>query len=117
LKAERMRILWITLYGTKQAAAMAKVSQGLPSSKAKFLPSQGRSNLLFLTDDGKGFVGTHVDDLFPIQQNLAKVLRDRLWDVLSENMTITDEGGNIALKTRVEHPVGVTSQGAYPLRS
>ena len=59
-----------------------------------------------------------MDDMFPGYNPKGKILRDRLWSVLVESMTITNEGeATWALKTRIQHDpdLGITkiSQGAY----
>ena len=57
-----------------------------------------------LPDGGWCFVGTHVDDIFVITNELGKPLRDKLWNTLSARVPITDMGTiRWALKTLIEH--------------
>ena len=81
------------LYGTKQAA------HAWQQHLKKQLHEVGLTPLIvdpatYQLHEGKAFIliGTHVDDLFVVYNQLGAVLRDRVWGFLSKRLAIKDLG-------------------------
>jgi hypothetical protein len=92
------------LYGTKQAAnAWQKfLCQILLSVGGKRHP---KDECVYIFKEGFGFLflGTHVDDLFPLFNEEGKVIRDRIFNALKRNMELDNKGTiSFALDTRIQ---------------
>ena len=92
------------LYGTKQAAnAWQKFLAEILLSIGGRKHPKDESVYLFREGEGFLFLGTHVDDLFPLFNKQGELIRDKILDALKQRMTIDNKGElRFALDTKIE---------------
>ena len=100
----KILLLKKALYGTKQAA------NAWQNFLAEILLSVGgkrhlKDESVYIFREGKSFLflGTHVDDLFPLYNKGGENFRDKILKALQTRMTIDNKGEiNFALDTRIQ---------------
>ena len=104
------RLLWVfklfkALYGTKQAA------HAWQQFLKRVLGTCGAVSLMYddavykVVADNGGWVllGTHVDDIFGVCNQKGAIIRDRIREIMSESLIISDDGEiRWALKARID---------------
>ena len=92
------------LYGTKQAAhAWQTFLAGIFCEMGAKRHVKDDCVYIFQEGDGFVFIGTHVDDLFPLCNPEGKGLRDKILRGLESRMQIENKGTlSFALDTKIE---------------